>query len=294
MANPTPKNTEDFAPIDASPYAAEPASAGKSETEIRARKSFYLPVKAKFVIATGFATLWFLISVFLARPWLEELSAVTGPLPAILIIFFIALFPGFLNAHIVASIILDSPPPLSLDIKYPPVTILMAAYNEAANVRETFRSIAGQDYPALVQVIVVDDGSTDGTVEILSSLKLPNLNILRAHHGGKARALNRGLKDVTNEIVVTIDADTFFTLRRLSELSRGCCQTLAAQPLLLDACSSRIPGKVLWRVCRNGIILPESPRLKGSNLSIRGLWLRKGLSARFAPKLFEKFEAGRP
>ena len=60
-----------------------------------------------------------------------------------------------------ASIILDSPPPLSLDIKYPPVTILMAAYNEAANVRETFRSIAGQDYPALVQVIVVDDGSTD-------------------------------------------------------------------------------------------------------------------------------------
>jgi poly-beta-1,6-N-acetyl-D-glucosamine synthase len=162
--------------------------------------------------------LWFLISVFLARPWLEELSAVTGPLPAILIIFFIALFPGFLNAHIVASIILDSPPPLPLDIKYPPVTILMAAYNEAANVRETFRGIAGQDYPALVQVIVVDDGSTDGTVEILSSLKLPNLQIVRAHHGGKARALNRGLKDVTNEIVVTIDADTFLHPQALKRI----------------------------------------------------------------------------
>jgi poly-beta-1,6-N-acetyl-D-glucosamine synthase len=69
-----------------------------------------------------------------------------------------------------------------------------------------------------VQVIVVDDGSTDGTVEILSSLKLPNLQIVRAHHGGKARALNRGLKDVTNEIVVTIDADTFLHPQALKRI----------------------------------------------------------------------------
>ena len=218
MANPTPKNTEDFAPTDATLDAATLSSAGKSDTGIHARRSFYIPITAKFVIATGFATLWFLISVFLARPWLEELSAVTGPLPAFLIILFIALFPGFLNAHIVASIILDAPPPLPLDIKYPPVTVLMAAYNEADNVRETFRGITGQDYPALVQVIVVDDGSTDGTVEILSSLKLPNLKIVRAHHGGKARALNRGLKDVTNEIVVTIDADTFLHPQALKRI----------------------------------------------------------------------------
>jgi poly-beta-1,6-N-acetyl-D-glucosamine synthase len=218
MANPTPKNTEDFAPTDATPDAATLSSAGKSDTGIHARRSFYIPITAKFVIATGFAMLWFLISVFLARPWLEELSAVTGPLPAFLIILFIALFPGFLNAHIVASIILDAPPPLPLDIKYPPVTVLMAAYNEADNVRETFRGITAQDYPALVQVIVVDDGSTDGTVEILSSLKLPNLKIVRTHHGGKARALNRGLKDVTNEIVVTIDADTFLHPQALKRI----------------------------------------------------------------------------
>ena len=148
---------EDLTPTDASPYAAELSSAGESDTGIRARKSFYITVNAKFVIATGFATLWVLISVFLARPWLQELSTVTGPLPAILIIFFIALFPGFLNAHIVASIILDAPPPLPLDIKFPPVTVLMAAYNEADNVRETFRGIGGQDYPALVRVVVVLD-----------------------------------------------------------------------------------------------------------------------------------------
>src|SRR4029434_10788649 len=242
MANPTPKNTEDFAPTDASPDAATLSSTGKSDTGIHARRSFYIPITAKFVIATGFATLWFLISVFLARPWLEELSAVTGPLPAFLIILFIALFPGFLNAHIVASVFLGAPHPLPLDIKYPPVTVLMAAYNEADNVRETFRGITGQDYPALVQVIVVDDGSTDGTVEILSSLKLPNLKIVRAHHGGKARALNRGLKDVTNEIVVTIDADTFLHPQALKRI--------VARLLSDPRCTAAVAGCVLVKNSR--------------------------------------------
>ena len=54
MANPTPKNTEEFAPTDASPYAVTLSSADKSDTGIRARKSFDTPVRAKFVIATGF------------------------------------------------------------------------------------------------------------------------------------------------------------------------------------------------------------------------------------------------
>jgi biofilm PGA synthesis N-glycosyltransferase PgaC len=97
----------------------------------------------------------------LAQPWQRELSSVTGEIPAFLIILFIALIPGFLNAHIVASILLDSPPPLPLDIRCPPITVLMAAYNEAENIRDTFRALAAQDYPAAVEIIVVDDGSTD-------------------------------------------------------------------------------------------------------------------------------------
>lgn len=218
MAKPTPQNTANAVPTQPTRDAAVPSPASKSDTGIRAWKSFYLSIKAKFAIATGLSVVWFLISGLLARPWLEELSAVTGPLPANLIIFFIALFPGFLNAHIVASIVLDAPPPLPLDITYPPVSILMAAYNEADNLGETFRGIAGQDYPGLVQVIVVDDGSTDGTMEVLSSVKLPNLKIISAHHGGKARALNQGLKAVTNEIVVTIDADTFLHPQALKRI----------------------------------------------------------------------------
>jgi biofilm PGA synthesis N-glycosyltransferase PgaC len=218
MTTSTSEKAKQFTLADSPVPSVERAPEPTSETATRPRAFLYMPVRAKFLLATGLSAIWFSISLLLAKPWLEELSAVTGTIPAFLIILFIALIPGFLNAHIVASLVLDSPPPLPLDINYPAATILMAAYNEADNVRETFRGIAEQEYPAPIEVIVVDDGSTDGTVEILSSLKLPNLKIIRARHGGKARALNEGLKQVSNAIVVAIDADTFLHPQALKRI----------------------------------------------------------------------------
>jgi biofilm PGA synthesis N-glycosyltransferase PgaC len=182
------------------------------------RKRFYISVRVKFLLATGFSVLWFALSLMLAQPWLRELSQPIGVIPAWLIILFVALIPGFLNAHIVASIIMDSPPPLALDREYPLITVLMAAYNEANDIQETFRGLVRQDYPEPVKIIVVDDGSTDGTVDILRSLRLPNLEIVIANHGGKARALNKGLRQVHTEIVVTIDADTFLHPQALKRI----------------------------------------------------------------------------
>ncbi|MGE5217535.1 MAG: glycosyltransferase [Chloroflexota bacterium] len=178
----------------------------------------YIPIKTKFVIATGAAAVWFSVSLYLALPWLEDLSRVVGAVPAILIILSIALIPGFLNAHILTSIVLDKPPPLRLDITYPPLSLLIAAYNEADNIAETLRGISMQDYPGKIEVVVVDDGSSDRTVEVLASLKMPNLKIVKAKHGGKAHALNEGLDHVRHEIVVTIDADTFLHPQALKRI----------------------------------------------------------------------------
>jgi biofilm PGA synthesis N-glycosyltransferase PgaC len=182
------------------------------------RDAFYLPVTAKFLVSTFVAVTWFGVSLGLARPWLGDLSEVTGATPAFLIILFIALIPGFLNAHLLSSVLLDSPPPLRTDLEFPPISLLIAAYNEAENLPETFRGIALQDYPAGMEIIVVDDGSTDRTMEILGGGGLPNLKVVPARHGGKAQALNEGLKHVSNELVVCIDADTFLhpqALRRI-------------------------------------------------------------------------------
>ena len=184
----------------------------------RQKRPNYVPVKAKFFISTAFSCLWFYVSWELARPWLGELANVTGYWPALTIIFFIALLPGFLNAHILASVILDRPPKLQFDLNYPTISLLVAAYNEEENIAETIRGIKGQDYPAGIEIIVVDDGSSDNTVDLVHSLGLRNLKVVKADHGGKARALNEGLKHVTNDIVVCIDADTHLhpqALRRI-------------------------------------------------------------------------------
>jgi len=146
------------------------------------RRKLYVPVKGKFIISTAFASVWISVSWFLAQHWLAELAQVVGDMPAAVIVFFIALLPGFLNAHILSSVILDRPPKLRLDIKFPKISLLIAAYNEEENISETIRGIKNQDYPAQIEIIIVDDGSSDNTVSLLRSFNLPNLKIIRANH----------------------------------------------------------------------------------------------------------------
>ena len=184
----------------------------------RNKRPYYLPVKGKFLVSTVIATLWVGLSWYLAQAWISDLAHVTGYFTAVLIIFFIALLPGFLNAHILSSVILDRPPDLPRLFAYPPISLLIAAYNEEHSIAETFRGIAAQDYPGAVEIVVDDDGSSDYTVAAIEALKLAHVKILRGNHGGKAMALNQGLAHVSHDIVVCIDADTFLhpqALRRI-------------------------------------------------------------------------------
>lgn len=172
------------------------------------------------MIATLAAAGWFAFSFWISRAWFKDLAQVVGVPLAFTIIIFVALIPGLLNVQLLVSIALDSPPALDFDITYPGITLLIAAYNEEENLRETFRGIDGQNYQGPIKIIIVDDGSTDDTVLLLEELAedRPNLRIVKAKHGGKAQALNEGLKAVSTELFVTIDADTFLHPQALTRL----------------------------------------------------------------------------
>jgi len=103
----------------------------------------------------------------------------------------------------------------------PFVTVLIAAYNEAAVIEKTLQSLRGSRHPAL-EAVVVDDGSTDGTVDILHRIAAtwPALRVIEAHHGGKAAALNLGLAVGRGEVVVTFDADTVVLPDTVGNLAR--------------------------------------------------------------------------
>jgi cellulose synthase/poly-beta-1,6-N-acetylglucosamine synthase-like glycosyltransferase/peptidoglycan/xylan/chitin deacetylase (PgdA/CDA1 family) len=99
----------------------------------------------------------------------------------------------------------------------PPVSIVVPAFNEAAGVERAVRSLAASDYPEF-EVVVVDDGSTDGTGELVDALRLDRVQVLRETNRGKAAALNTGIAATRHELIAAVDADTLFepgTLQRL-------------------------------------------------------------------------------
>ncbi|MET9676910.1 bifunctional polysaccharide deacetylase/glycosyltransferase family 2 protein [Streptomyces sp. NPDC006482] len=98
-----------------------------------------------------------------------------------------------------------------------PVSILVPAYNEEAGIEATVRSLLASTYEA-IQVVVIDDGSSDRTFEIAESVDDPRVMVVRQPNAGKAAALNTGLAWAHHDIVVMIDGDTVFepdAVRRL-------------------------------------------------------------------------------
>ncbi|MBT2413375.1 glycosyltransferase [Streptomyces sp. ISL-12] len=97
-----------------------------------------------------------------------------------------------------------------------PVSVLVPAYNEAKCIENTVRSLMSSDHP--IEIVVVDDGSTDGTARIVEAMGLPNVRVVRQLNAGKPAALNRGLANATHDIVVMMDGDTVFEPSTVREL----------------------------------------------------------------------------
>jgi cellulose synthase/poly-beta-1,6-N-acetylglucosamine synthase-like glycosyltransferase len=93
----------------------------------------------------------------------------------------------------------------------PPVTIIVPVYNEEAVIGSALRSLLALRYPVL-EVIVVDDGSTDGTLERVSSLAGrygdSTLRVVSKANGGKASALNTGIALARHDYVLCMDGDS--------------------------------------------------------------------------------------
>lgn len=172
----------------------------------------YISITAKFFIALVVSLSWMGLSIYLSIPWFRDLGIQVGFAASVFIISFIAIIPGFMNAFVFISLLLDKRPKVIADQKYLPVTVLMAAYNEESSVEETLISLLKQDYPAQIDIIVISDGSIDGTVDLVRKIQSTNPRvklIYLYHNGGKAAALNHGLAICKTDIVISIDADSY-------------------------------------------------------------------------------------
>jgi peptidoglycan-N-acetylglucosamine deacetylase len=91
----------------------------------------------------------------------------------------------------------------------PGVSVLIAAYNEERVIARTLAQVLASDFP-LREVVVIDDGSIDGTSDAVRAVAARDerVRLVRTTNGGKWAALNRGMLEVREAVVVTLDADT--------------------------------------------------------------------------------------
>ena len=99
----------------------------------------------------------------------------------------------------------------------PKVSVVVPTYNEQNNIKECLDFIFKSNYKKnKLEVMVVDDGSTDNTLKILKKYK--EVKVLRQEHLGKVEALNLGALNSSHEFILTVDADTVLNKDCLKEL----------------------------------------------------------------------------
>jgi len=146
----TPGNApapERVAPFERRPHQPTPGA--------EPRTGFYIPLKLRVALTVVAGLLWVCFSLWLGRAWITTLGHdITIPL-AILVVTGIAVIPGYLNIQLLSSILLDRPPNLRLDVEYPPVALLIAAYNEEDSITDTLDFALRSDYLGPFEIIAV-------------------------------------------------------------------------------------------------------------------------------------------
>src|SRR5690606_6662434 len=107
-------------------------------------------------------------------------------------------------AAAVAAAFADAPFSAAEAAAWPRVSVVVCAYNAAATIAACLGSLTTLSYPD-VEVIVVDDGSTDGTADI--ARRYSGVKVVHACHGGLSAARNIGLSEASGAIVAYVDAD---------------------------------------------------------------------------------------
>jgi poly-beta-1,6-N-acetyl-D-glucosamine synthase len=210
----------------------------------RVRPAFGIRPTLRFGVAASLTVGYVAASVWISGPWRSDLADAVGPVMAWVIPTLLAYVPGIVVGFLCFTLILTryQSPPLHPPAgpwptgDWPPVTVIVAAYNEERAIGHTLERIAASSYAGPVEVVLADNNSTDRTAELAAALaQRHELDYRRCFEpvAGKHHALNTALGDVRTPLVVTVDADTLLHSEALTYL----VARLATEPQAQHVCA---------------------------------------------------------
>ena len=182
-----------------------------------------------FIVAFSLTIAYAALAVYLSEPWRSELDAAIGPIAAWLIPTLLAYIPALIIGFLAFTLVLSPyrfpvlrPPKGGWpEGEWPPVTVIIAAWNEEDVIASTLERIDALSYLGPIEVVLADNNSTDRTAYVAEqAAQRLGLRYRRVFEQemGKYRALNAALETVTTPIVVSVDADTYLQSDALSYL----------------------------------------------------------------------------
>src|SRR5215469_16384862 len=103
----------------------------------------------------------------------------------------------------------------------PALSVLIDTYNHERYIEQAIVSAIEQDFPSAdYEILVVDDGSTDRTPEIIRKFA-PRVRLLRKKNGGQASAFNAAFPELSGEVVALLDGDDWFAQGKLTAVIRA-------------------------------------------------------------------------
>ena len=152
----------------------------------------------------------------------------------------------------------------------PLVSVLIDTYNHERFIEEALQSVLSQDFPpADREILVVDDGSTDRTPEILAKFA-PQIRILRKANGGQASAFNLGIPECRGQLIAFLDGDDWWAPNKLSTVA----QAFALNPSI--ALIGHSITEVLHNGARRSELVRDLPRFRIDSVAgARSFRLRK-------------------